>query len=322
MSQCVKKSVVSLIRSEQNVAATAWEAPDILSLDDLEQIQAEQLEREKALEPTEEEIALQKAYEEGLAKGHAEGFEKGRQEGFDKGRSEGLQQVEEQGRKQQEQFEQQAAETLTELATLVHALQNPLESQLDDSINHAIATLAIKISRQVIKSELSVHPEHIVTVVNELFQQLPMTEREVRFHLNPEDKTLLESEGQLKANGFDWILEADENISRGGCFVESHNFSADERVEQRLEQAVHKVFGEFPEEAMEIPTADDAEPMRADSEGAGREESASSAAEIEQPEVDVQPELQQPDETVQHEASVEPATEDAGSEVDTPEAQS
>jgi len=245
--QCAKKSIVSLIRSDHNLSATAWEAPDIHAA-------AELVPQEPELTP--EEIALQQAYEEGLAKGHAEGFEKGRQEGFDTGRNEGLQQTQEQGRQQQELFQQQAAETLSELEALARALQSPLESQLDETVNHAIATLVVQISRQVVKNELSIKPEHIVTVVNELFQKLPMTEREVRFHLHPEDKELLESETQMNTNGFQWLLESDETITRGGCHVESHNFSADERVEQRLEQAVLKVFGEFPEDALESSQSD------------------------------------------------------------------
>lgn len=247
--QCSKKSVVSLIRgNEQHVTtATAWEAPDILSIVEQES---------KEPEPTEEEVALQQAYEEALAKGHAEGLEKGYTEGFDKGYAEGSQKgesearqkVEAEGQQQQEHFKQQAEETLSGVDALIQGLLNPLESQLDETVNRAIATLVTQVSSQVIKSELEVNPEHIVTVVKELFQQLPMTEREVRFYLHPEDKALLESGVQLSAGAFQWRMEEDEQITRGGCHVESHNFSVDERVEQRLEQSVRKVFGLSAEE--------------------------------------------------------------------------
>ena len=236
--QCAKKNVVSLIRSDDNSAATAWEAPDIQTVAELEPAEPEL---------SEEEIALQQAFEEaraqGQAQGHAEGFKQGHAEGAEQGANEARQQVEEQGRQQQEAFQAQAEQTLSGLNVLVEALKNPLESQLDETVNRAIATLVNQISTQVIKSELEVNPEHIVTVVQELFQQLPMTEREVRFHLNPEDKALLESGIQLSSGAFEWRMEADEAISRGGCHVESHNFSVDETVEQRLEQSVRKVFG-------------------------------------------------------------------------------
>ncbi len=243
--QCTKKNVVSLIRGDENhvASATAWEAPDILSVVD---------QQSEEPELTEEEITLQRAYEEGLAKGleegRAQGFEQGKAEGFEAGNSEARQQVEEQGRQQQEAFGAQAEETLNGLNALVHALQNPLENQLDETVNRAIATLVHQVSTQVIKSELEINPEHIVTVVKELFQQLPMTDREVRFHLHPEDKALLESGLQLSSGAFQWRMESDEQIARGGCHVESHNFSVDETVEQRLEQSVRKVFGLSSEE--------------------------------------------------------------------------
>lgn len=236
--QCVKKNVVSLIRSEENAGAAAWEAPDILD---------SQSEPEEPELSEEEKIRLQakeEGYQEGLAQGHAEGFEQGKQEGFQTGHAEATQQVTAEGQAQQEQIQQQAEGVLSELEALANALHHPLESQLDETVNEAIATLVVQIAEKVIKQELSIHPEHIVGVVNELFQQLPMTDREVRFHLHPEDKALLESGVQLTAGGFDWKLEEDEAVTRGGCHVESHNFSADEQVEQRLDQAVKQVFGE------------------------------------------------------------------------------
>jgi flagellar assembly protein FliH len=254
--QCAKKSVVSLIRSKESGLATAWEAPDIHTI-------AEQIVSEP--EPSAEEIALQRAYQEGFAKGlaegHAEGLKSGHVEGFQQGSSEARQQVEAQGRQQQEAYRAQAEEILSGLEPLVEGLKNPLESQLDETVNRAIATLVHQISTQVIKSELEVHPEHIVTVVQQLFQQLPMTEREVRFYLHPQDKALLEEGVQLSAGAFEWRMEADEEISRGGCHVESHNFSVDETVERRLAHSVRTVFGlsaeELAAEAVADPVAEE-----------------------------------------------------------------
>lgn len=282
--QCSKKNVVSLIRGDDHhvASATAWEAPDILAVVDQQPAEPE---------PTEEEITLQKAYEEGLAKGleegRAKGFEQGHAEGVEAGSNEARQQVEEQGRQQQEAFRIEAEESLNGLNTLIHALQNPLESQLDETVNRAIAMLVTQVSTQVIKSELEVNPEHIVTVVKELFQQLPMTEREVRFHLHPEDKALLESGIQLSAGTFQWQLEEDEQVTRGGCHVESHNFSVDETVEQRLEQSVRKVFGlsqaELAEEA-KVEAADSAaevsvEPQQEDPSEAPQQQTTEASVE-------------------------------------------
>ncbi len=240
--QCVKKNVVSLIRSSDSEAATAvtaWEMPDILSEQDLEPPEPELTEEEKARQE-----AFEQGYREGLEQGHAEGFQQGHQEGHQAGQAEGLQIAQEEGRQLQQQFQQQADAILSGVVPLIEAMKHPLETQLDETVNHAIATLVVQIARQVVRNELSVNPEHIVDIVKNLFEQLPMTEREVHLHLNPEDKPLLEAAMPLTSGGgFDWSIVEDEQMARGGCHVESRNFSADESVERRLQQSVRQVFG-------------------------------------------------------------------------------
>ncbi len=239
--QCVKKNVVSLIRnSDQEVnTATAWQLPDINDAAQAEPAEPELSEEEKALQQ-----ALEQGYQEGLQKGHAEGYQKGHQEGLEAGQNEGLQIAQQEAMQLKQQIQQHADQVLGAVAPLVEGLKHPLETHLDVTVNKAIATLVVQIARQVVKNELSVKPEHIVGVVNNLFDQLPMTEREVRLFLHPQDKSLIETAAPLAGSSFDWQLMEDDQIEPGGCRVESHNFSADESVENRLEQSVRKVFGE------------------------------------------------------------------------------
>ncbi len=248
--QCVKRNVVSLLRGDESRLATAWMAPDIL-------------EEPKEPEPTEEELALERAFEEAREKGYAEGhqrglaegsesgYQTGYREGMEKAEAEGEQQLQQQQQQHQEQMQQQQQhydELMAGLEPVVHALKNPLGIELEQTTNLAIATLATNIARQVIKSELTVQPDHIVNVVNQLFEELPLTDREVRFYLHPEDRELVESAEKLFTRGFEWRLESDEALSRGGCHVESHNFSVNETVEERLAHSVNKIFGLTPEE--------------------------------------------------------------------------
>jgi len=222
--ECPNKGVVSLIQGRETSLATAWEVPEIIS--DLVAQQA------APPEPTEEELlrqqAWKEAYQQGLAQGKAEGIELGRQEGAKLAQEEGRQQID---------------QLLQPLQPLVDALQQPLGKELDESILQSIAELVIRISSQVVKGELSVTPEHIQAVVIDLFQHLPMTEREVHLILHPQDRELLEQSNTLSSAGAQYSLETDDSLLRGDCRVESHNFSVDATVEQRLQQAVQQIFG-------------------------------------------------------------------------------
>ncbi|MBT3196144.1 MAG: hypothetical protein HN344_00340 [Gammaproteobacteria bacterium] len=185
------------------------------------------------------------------------------------------------GQQQQEEVRQQADALFEPLIPLLEGLQNPLESQLDETVDRAIASLVVQIAREVIKSELSIKPEHVVGIVNNLFQQLPMTEREVRISLHPQDRALIESGEKLVDNGYQWKLESDEQMSRGGCRIDSPHFSADETVEQRLQQSVKQLFGDLDLE-LDQPTENGEQPEAVPEEG--EEHGQESDAEMHAPE--------------------------------------
>lgn len=221
--ECPNKNVVSLIQGRETNLATAWEVPEILTGMVVEAHDPE---------PTEEELLRQQAWEEA----YQQGLEQGKKEGLELGRQEGVKLAQEEGRQQVDQL-------LSSLQPLVGALQQPLGKELDESILQSIADLVIRITEQVVKGELSVAPEHIHDVIHDLFQHLPMTDREVRLFLHPEDRRLVEEGNVLSSGALQWQLEEDESLTRGGCWVDSRHFSADATVEHRLRQAVEQVFG-------------------------------------------------------------------------------
>ncbi len=218
-------SVVSLIQGGEDLSATAWEAPPIDSGGGSVGVKQGEKERRTSQQ-------LEEGYRKGLESGRAEGRRKGYQEGY----QEGMAAATAEGRQQHDAV-------LGELRTLVDSLKTPLGSQLDEEIARSIASLVIQISSQVVKSELSLRPEHITDVVNDLFHHMPMTEREVRLYLHPEDRILVEEGMGRSSGGIQWRIEEDENLVRGGCHVESRNFSVEATLEHRLKQAIDQVFG-------------------------------------------------------------------------------
>ena len=105
----------------------------------------------------------------------AEGFEQGRSEGQEYGRREGI----EEGRTI-------LRERVERLDQLLIALNNPFE-QLDQQVETEIVTLVIAMMRQLLRREVKLDPGQIVGVVREALGILPVSTRNIRVMLHPED---------------------------------------------------------------------------------------------------------------------------------------
>ena len=93
------------------------------------------------------------------------------------------------------QQEQQAAEAeitarVQQLDKVLQFMARPIE-QLDSEVQLQLAALAGAIARQVIRREIKTHPDEIVAVIRETVALLPVSAREVRVHLHPEDARLV-----------------------------------------------------------------------------------------------------------------------------------
>lgn len=146
------------------------------------------------------------------------------------------------------QQEQQAA--LAEIDRRVRHLGSILEfmakpiAELDDQVQRQLATLAGAIARHVIRRELKLQPDDIIGVIRDTVSLLPVTAREVRVHLHPEDAKLVRSRLAEVTSERAWGITEDPILPRGGCRVTSENSSIDAQVEQRLGAAIAAVLGD------------------------------------------------------------------------------
>lgn len=146
------------------------------------------------------------------------------------------------------QQEQQAA--LTEIDRRVRHLGSILEfmarpiAELDDQVQRQLATLAGAIARHVIRRELKLQPDDIIGVIRDTVSLLPVTAREVRVRLHPEDAQLVRSRLAEVTSERAWGITEDPILPRGGCRVTSENSSIDAQVEQRLGAAIAAVLGD------------------------------------------------------------------------------
>lgn len=146
------------------------------------------------------------------------------------------------------QQEQQSAQAeidrrVRHLGSILEFMAEPI-AELDEQVQRQLATLAGAIARHVIRRELKLQPDDIIGVIRDTVSLLPVTAREVRVHLHPEDANLVRSRLAEVTSERAWSITEDPILPRGGCRVTSETSTIDARVEQRLGAAIAAVLGD------------------------------------------------------------------------------
>jgi flagellar assembly protein FliH len=144
--------------------------------------------------------------------------------------------------------EQQAAQAeidrrVQHLGSILDFMAKPI-AEVDDQVQRQLAMLAGAIARQVVRREIKLQPDDIIGVIRDTVSLLPVTAREVRVHLNPEDAKLVRSRLAEVTSERAWSITEDPILPRGGCRVTSENSTIDAQVEQRLGAAIAAVLGD------------------------------------------------------------------------------
>ena len=156
----------------------------------------------------------------------SEGYEQGHKEGLEFGHREGL----EQGRVA-------VQEKLVQLDAMMAKLQRPFE-ELDQEVENEIVTLVINMVRQLIRREVKLDPGQIVGVVREALGVLPVSARNVRVMLHPEDAVLVREAYTLGDHDQQWQIVEDPVIQRGGCRVSTDTSQVDATLDSRLSSLI------------------------------------------------------------------------------------
>lgn len=190
-----------------------WLPPDV---GEGSKSQGKAMIRPPSAPPTAKELEAlqQQAYEEGL--------EMGKQEGFEFGHKEGLTQA----RQELERYR-------SRLDQLFETFQHPLHN-LDNQVERELIALVIAIVKQLVRREVKSDPNLIVGVVREALSVLPVSSRNVRLMLHPEDAELIREVYALGDTEVGWALIEDPVINRGGCKVVTDTSQVDATLESRL----------------------------------------------------------------------------------------
>lgn len=160
---------------------------------------------------------LQKdAFDEAWQKGHAEGLIAG------------------------EEAARQRAERLDEL---LRALSRPFD-HLDESVEKQLLELAVALVKQLFRREIKINPTHVIGVVREAIQALPIASRSVQVHLHPDDATLVRDTLRPADGEPAWVIVEDPLASRGGCRITTENSHIDASAEARLHAVISRCLGD------------------------------------------------------------------------------
>lgn len=179
---------------------------------------------------------LQEGFREGLNQGFAQGMEEGKEEGyqegvrlgFDEGLRKGLAEGKQQAR-------QQFLDAAAPFERVTADVQRFLESY-EQRRREELMQLVEKVTRQVIRCELALHPTQLLALVEEALTSLPQPPEQIRVLLNGEEFRRISEAEPEKAR--EWGLAADPALAPGECRVVTDTTEMDVGCQHRLDQCV------------------------------------------------------------------------------------
>lgn len=171
---------------------------------------------------------LNRGFEQGLEEGRGEGYQEGARLGFD----DGLRKGHEEGKQTGRQLFIDAASPLDSISQQVTDWLQAYEQRRREEL----LQLVEKVTRQVIRCELTLHPTQLLTLVEEALTSLPKMPQQLKVLLNPEEfRRISEAEPERAQQ---WGLCADAQLDAGECRVVTETTEMDVGCQHRLDQCI------------------------------------------------------------------------------------
>jgi Flagellar biosynthesis/type III secretory pathway protein len=171
---------------------------------------------------------LNRGFAQGMEEGKEEGYQEGARLGFDEGMRKGLVEGKVQARQQFQEATQPVDTLIDQLETFLSGMEVRRREEL--------LQLVEKVTRQVIRCELTLHPTQLLTLVEEALTSLPQAPEQVKVLLNSEEYRRISDTEPEKAQ--QWGLAADPELEPGECRVVTESAEMDIGCEHRLEQCM------------------------------------------------------------------------------------
>lgn len=170
-----------------------------------------------------------------------------RKEAKEAGYQEGLRQAAEHIQQKQQQ-----------LVQWINLLRQPI-TLIDNALNKEIVQTILWVCEACIGFELSIHPEKLLALVEEIKRELPSLQGNKQLSMNPLDvECIINDLNELKdskATGLTDILVADPTLARGDFYLKTEYNDLDGRLKTRLEKLFKSYLTD--DESLDQPKAND-----------------------------------------------------------------
>lgn len=140
----------------------------------------------------------------------------------------------------------QGQQTLNEykqtFESVFSSLDNALK-EIDQDVIQAITQLAVSISKQIIRRELQINSEQVVSVVKESIKLLPLEKSRLIIHLNPSDISVVQKVFNQDDIVHSYSLVEDPTVQRGGCKLATDESIIDATIDSQVAQIAAKLLG-------------------------------------------------------------------------------
>ena len=175
---------------------------------------------------------LQKGFAQGMTEGQEQGFSEGHQQGFAEGRRQGYTEGSLAGQQEGRKQFVEAAQPLEAITGKV----NDFLAHIERKQREDLLQLVEKVTRQVIRCELALHPTQMLTLVEEALNGLPQIPEQIRVLLNADEYQRISEAEPEKVR--QWGLCADPDLDAGECRVVTETSEMDIGCQHRLDQCM------------------------------------------------------------------------------------
>ena len=112
-------------------------------------------------------------------------------------------------------------------------MQRPLE-RLDEYAVQELTTTAIRIGGELARRELGIDPGQVTEIIRRALAELPLTQRDLRVHLHPQDLQAVRDRLEALRGEDTWILIESPEVGRGGCRLIVGDSRIDATLDERL----------------------------------------------------------------------------------------
>lgn len=221
---------------------------DIMAL--RQRVEEELAQRESRLEERQSELdrrerQVDQRERASIEESRARGYETGRAEGFQAGHDEGIRQARgEMAEELRSERERQMSEATESILPALRSMAVQLQGVRQSLLSHwekNILQIAAAIAYQAMGRRLPKTPELPLDLLRESLE-LAVGCVSVRVRMNPNDLAELRSKAESLLSEFSSVASAeltpDDQITAGGCVVETSHGVIDQRLESRLERII------------------------------------------------------------------------------------